>query len=1538
MATYVLGAIGSAIGGPIGGMVGAMLGGLTDRMALSALTPGTKTNTTNVGPRLTEMSLTNSQEGATIARVVGRARIGGQVIWATQFKEVAETTTTTQTQGGKGGGPTQTTTTVTTVYKYYLSFAVAFCEGNPRAQLGRVWIDSDETDLSKFTFRWYPGSQTQSPDPLIQAKEGAGKTPAFRGTAYIVFEDLPLEEYGNRMPQITAEVVVPLDSSDPDDLQNLGRSFTMIPAAGETVYGTQQYTNQDIYYNPYWYFLPQVTGAKVDNVHNNFRQPDAVLAVNQLNQSQQNLEAVSLVVSWFGNDLRADQCAIVPKIEDASRHLVPNEWAVSTYTRGTASLVSRDAQNRPFFGGTPSDATVLEMVAYLQALGKRVVFYPFVMMDIPPSNTLPNPYSNNAATNGQPAFPWRGRITCSPAAGYTGSPDKTAAAGTQINTFFTRTQGYRAMVLHYANLLAGRGLDAFIIGSELVGLTQVRSAAGTYPGVTALATLAADVKALLGGSVKVGYAADWSEYHSHRPTDGSNDVYFNMDPLWSSSGIDFIGIDNYLPCGDWRDGTTHLDYNAATGPVSEYDPSYIKANIEGGEYYDWYYASSSARSSQTRTPILDFSRNSIATYVNSLGAITLANPNIPRYGYDPITLAYLGLIIEGASTNLIVNSEMANGLRPPLSGGLTTYLASGFVGLLNSRGVSFGYDGVTTSWAYGQPTPPSVGNYVLSVFVRMSDSSRPTVSGTDGTASICDFGLVMNGALIIPNSVTVENWHSGLYRVWATLSCPATTGNYGIVKYSTNSSKTFSASGYQLEAGTTPTSYIPTAASTVTRVADSTGAAPWVFRQKDIRNWWLNAHKDRPNGVESASATAWTAQSKPIWFTEFGCPAINKGTNQPNVFYDPKSSESFFPYFSTGQRDDFIQRLYLECTLQYWRDNAPTSGVYGDKMVKINNMFIWTWDARPFPNYPMRSDVWSDGALWVYGHWLSGRIDGAVLPRLVASICERVGLTSSQYDVSGLYGPGGLVRGLYIGNVSSERDVLEMLARFHMFQGYESEGKLKFTMNLNAKTVTIPADKMVLKDDRKYAVSVTRKQETDLPRAMKLSFLDETNSYQAATVDGQKATGSAQNVISYSFPIVSNVEYVRALGTMMIHQAWRAREVGDLVLPPSYSLVEQGDGIYVPVSATRSIGARVDQVDITKDRAIEFTGFDTTLFAPPSISSDSRLPIVSQVFQSAIVEFMDLPLVTDTEELPHAPRLAVHARPWPGSVNILKSDGAGGFNLIQTLYSRTTMGVLNSALYSGPTDRWDDGNVFDVQVYQGELATLSKEQLLASNANAMAVYNANGLWEVLQFASAALVSTGVYRLSKLLRGQLDTADAMAGAPYPAGSRFVILEPGVVRALNVSKEQAPLHIDYRWGPSTYPSNDPTYITGNRWGTKRGLRPYAPCDARLVRSSATGDLTISWKRRTRTGGDGWEQTEVPLNEEAEQYQLVILSGPGGTVKRTVVLTSPTFAYTSANQVTDFGSNQTQVYAKISQYGAEYGNYGGVLEGYIYMGSST
>src|SRR5690606_27462083 len=102
--------------------------------------------------------------------------------------------------------------------------------------------------------------------------------------------------------------------------------------------------------------------------------------------------------------------------------------------------------------------------------------------------------------------------------------------------------GYRRMVLHHARLAAAAGgVDAFLVGSELVGLTTLRDENGAYPFVEALVRLAAEVRQILGDETTVTYGADWSEYFGHRPDDGSGDVTFHLDPLWSSPDIGAVG-------------------------------------------------------------------------------------------------------------------------------------------------------------------------------------------------------------------------------------------------------------------------------------------------------------------------------------------------------------------------------------------------------------------------------------------------------------------------------------------------------------------------------------------------------------------------------------------------------------------------------------------------------------------------------------------------------------------------------------------------------------------------------------------------------------------------------------------------------------------------------------------------------------------------------------------------------------------------------------------------------------------------------------
>ncbi|MDZ4135576.1 MAG: hypothetical protein U1D06_08285, partial [Paracoccaceae bacterium] len=249
MATLVLGAVGSAIGGAfggailgfsgaaIGGFIGSTIGSVVDNWIVSSLAPAQRIE----GARLDSLRITSSTEGAVIPRLFGRMRIGGNIIWATDFRE--EVNTTSQ-GGGKGSGPK----VKTTEYLYFASFAVALCEGSeagpaginlsggeieggggPAGQgitgIGRVWADGKPMDMTGVTWRWYPGDEVQAPDPFISAKMGAGNTPAYRGTAYVVFEELNLSAFGNRLPQISFEVFRPL--VDPDTAEGLVKAVTM---------------------------------------------------------------------------------------------------------------------------------------------------------------------------------------------------------------------------------------------------------------------------------------------------------------------------------------------------------------------------------------------------------------------------------------------------------------------------------------------------------------------------------------------------------------------------------------------------------------------------------------------------------------------------------------------------------------------------------------------------------------------------------------------------------------------------------------------------------------------------------------------------------------------------------------------------------------------------------------------------------------------------------------------------------------------------------------------------------------------------------------------------------------------------------------------------------------------------------------------------------------------------------------------------------------------------------------------------------------
>lgn len=1316
MATLALSVAGAAVGSSLlpagvsvlgatlsGAAIGAQVGALAGSYVDQALFGASGDTRTVEGPRLSDLHVTTSSEGAPVPRIFGRVRLGGQAIWATDHEE--EVVRTTEGGGsGKGiGGSSASATSVETVeYRYYANIAIALCEGEITG-LGRVWADGAELDLSAFVYRLYKGSEDQVADPLIVAHKGADATPAYRGLAYIVFERLPLADFGNRIPQFSFELHRAVDRFHEEV-----RSVVLIPGSGEFVYAPETVTHTF-----------GIGGTTAENVHTVLDGTDWKAAIDQLEEALPNVKGISFVVSWFGDDLRAAQCEIRPGVEVSAKTTVPENWSAGGVDRAAAYLVSR-RNGKPAYGGTPSDQSVVDAIRDLKSRGMTVTMTPFILMDVPSDNTLPDPYTGAAS---QPAYPWRGRITCNPAPGESGSPDKTAAAASQIAAFVGSAQrtdftlsgdkvsysgpaewSYRRMVLHQAYLAkAAGGVDAFLIGTELRGLTWVRSAAASYPFVDALIALAADVKAILGSSTEVSYAADWSEYFGHQPQDGSGDVYFHLDPLWSSGNIDAVGIDCYWPLSDWRDGRAHLDFLG--GARSVYDLDYLRSNIEGGEGYDWYYASDAERNAQIRTPITD---------------------------------------------------------------------------------------------GYGKP---------------------------------------------------------------------------------------------------------------------------WVFKYKDLRNWWLNQHFDRPLGVESGTPTGWVPQSKPVWLMEVGCPATDKGANQPNVFVDPKSSENALPYYSNGRRDDLIQRRYIQALISEFDPLAegyaggnPVSSVYSGRMIDFKKMFVYCWDARPYPAFPYNLDVWGDGENWRLGHWVNGRLSGVPLSVLVETL-----LAEFDFDDGDADNLAGVVPGYVIERPMSARDALQPLGLAYFFDAIESGSVVAFRHRGAEPAVSsFDNDALVELKPETPLLTLTRAQETDLPASAKINYISGATNYSQAVAEARRLVGASGRLAQAELPIVMEADQAAGIVESWLFEAWASRERASFDLPPSTLELEPGDVVEVDTGAGQK-SYRVTEVADSGARRIEALSIDPDVYQLISSEArDGRAPEASTNGQP-IVTFLDLPLLTGNEP-PASGYVAAIQNPWPGVIALYGSPEASGFCLRALLPAAAAVGVTLNDLPQGPVSRLDYATRIEVELGEGELASVTRTQLLAG-ANIAAVRGRDDEWEIIQFETAELTGENTYALTGLLRAQAgsDPALAIEGAPISAGADFVLLD-GAVGRVDLSLDELRLPYTWRYGKAADDLAGPSYGETEYAFQGIGLRPYAPVHLSGARDP-TGDLTIDWIRRTRIGGDSWDTIEPPVSEDFERYEIDILADDQ-SVLRTLESETPSASYTAAEQTDDFGAPRADIVIRIYQLSSVFG----------------
>lgn len=1160
MASIILGSVGAAVGGNLAGNAGAIMGkfalGFAGQMIDQRLFSSSHHFSSHGGGRLRDLSIQSATHGIMLPVIFGTVRLAGNLIWAQSIQESAHTSS--YNMGGKGSSVWHTHT----AYSYSASFAVSICEGEIN-EVQRIWADNKLLDLSRYKLRIYTGSEHQLPDPLIEGVQGVGKTPAYRGQAYVVFENFPLGEFGNSLPNLTFEVKRSIKDKHIEQVEELIESVVIIPGSGEFVYDTvSQHKIEGNSAKGKWC---QRGKAQTINQHNLSNKANALVALDQMQETLPQLKWTAPVVTWFATGLDAGNCQILPGVEYKSEAVTqPSTWKVANFTRSRAHQITK-INDRPVYGGTINDDSLLRYLAELRRRNFKIMLYPMFFMEVAHK-------------------PWRGRLTGTPAS---------------IKNFFNSSQGYNEFILHYAQLAKDKA-EAFVIGSELIGLTKIRDEHNRFPAVDELIKLAKQVRAIMGAKVIITYAADWSEYHH---TEGG---WYNLDPLWASPDIDVIGIDAYFPLTE------------ASRSIYEYND--IVAGWKSGEGYDFYYHDSQNKSG-----------------------------------------------------------------RAPL-------------------------------------------------------------------------------------------------------------------------------------------------------------AAPYAW--KNIAWWWENAHIN-PDG----NTTPWQPRSKKIWFTEYGFPSVDCCSNQPNVFYDPTSQESRFPYLSQGRPDFRAQRVAILGTEKCWLNSDM-----------IERKFLWTWDARPYPFWPDLEKVWADGQAWLYGHWVQGKFGLSSLSAVVSELCSRAGLQFAWQDCSKLH---EILEGMIIDNQTSVRSIIEILQQANFFDVVEKNEVVEFLPRAHRKAIAIAEQDLLPDASNGNGINYVRTQEAELPRKVDINFINTGRNYRMGNQHATREHHHNDHSITLNLPICMTEPSAQNIADITLYNLWMERTHYRFVLPASYAYLAPGDLLKFDKNPSHVI--RVNEVIFGNNFAVKIEGVAEN---PEIYSAANGFINIGQMemlepLAETYIEILDLPALPGEDALYQGHiyvAVAASNGNWEGATIFVSPDETAGYEKMAYISRQATMGTILSAL-PGDVKACDE---FTINLVAGKLDTAGENLAVIGD-------------EVIGFTRAQLTMPSQYQISGISRGRYGTPQH----DHIAGERFILISSELYR-YQITNE--------RIGHQCYIKA----VTngGNLSNSKalaftyqaNSLKPYSPANLKYSLQN-DGALQFSWQRRSRIHTAG---TDIPLGEEREEYCCEFLTSDGKVAFSTVVYT--------------------------------------------------
>ncbi|CAL7962966.1 conserved hypothetical protein [Alphaproteobacteria bacterium] len=679
--------------------------------------------------------------------------------------------------------------------------------------------------------------------------------------------------------------------------------------------------------------------------------------------------------------------------------------------------------------------------------------------------------------------------------------------------------------------------------------------------------------------------------------------------------------------------------------------------------------------------------------------------------------------------------------------------------------------------------------------------------------------------------------------------------------------------------------------------------------------WWWNNHHVNPNGER----TQWVPGLKKIWFTEYGFPSADLATNQPNVFYDPHSKESAFPYYSKGEVDILAQRIGIEATEKRWRHSEI-----------VEKCFLWTWDARPYPTWPMREDVWADGVCWQKGHWVQGKLGCTTLAQLILNLCAKSGLGISDVDVSKLT---DIVQGFVIKHQNSVRNIIESLQQIYFFDIVEADYILKFIPRypkiineiINGDLIPIAVSNKYKTIEGNYLslVDIVVLQEADIPSKVVVNFLDSSADYIVCNQSAVREFTNSREALTVNLPIVLDTMYASRVAFCLLYNAWMEKIRYSLVLPVKYAYLVPTDIITFEVDNIVHT-VRITSVEIGKNRLIRISGVaeDVAIYSKDNSSNlerthmlkDRVLADVDMVDVAATCfKVLDIPLLPyelDDAEDPSvvneaSSRLLIAAcgngKQWDGcrvlyrlvqakcwdhegeDQKIAKENECNPnneFTLLAVVKNKATIGSVVGVLEGTSPYIFDNKSSVIVNLIEGELSNISEDVLFSGYQNLALIGD-----EIVKFQMAELINKNQYRLSVFIRGLCVTENAIKS--HVAGEHFILLDrhnlqyvnmPYRYQGMQMRVEAVTEHVNANVENEAISYDSFVYLG-------KAMKPMSPTRIRIEKDNQN-NYVLSWQPRVGTNALFWEESLEDYVKKRNIVFCVNITCDGESIAQEVV----------------------------------------------------